>query len=256
MKSKMIEGKIPIMRVQVAFGSIIIAIVLFAAVGCGGGGSSSSDSSLQTGTFIDSPVQGLNYHSETQSGITDKDGHFMYQEDEMMTFSIGDVVLGQAMPHEVMTPMDFINSSGTPLDLTNPVVTNMGRFLQSLDADGNPENGIMISQDVRDEVNGRMIDFHQSIMDFGNDPDVVACFDVLNGLNIQHSGMMWGLVTLESAQQHMRDHMGAYIGGSSGNISTGSETGSNMGTGNNMGSGTGNTSTMESGAGSSMGSHM
>ncbi len=83
--------------------------------------------------------------------------------------------------------VDFIDESERLFDVTHPVVTNMGRFLQSLDADGNPENGITISEHMRSEVNGRMIDFHQSIMDFGSDPDTEALYNTLNGLNMPHN---------------------------------------------------------------------
>ncbi len=235
---------------QIITWAAVIALAGILTAGCGGSSGNSnaapSDNSttLLEGTFIDSPVQGLDYHSATHSGVTDEDGHFMYYEDEMMTFAIGDVLLGEAMAKEVMTPLDFLDSSETPFDVTHPFVTNMGRFMQSLDADGNPENGIMISQEVRDEVSGRMIDFDQSIADFETDPDVTACFDVLNGRNIPHNGMRWGLVTIENAQQHMNDHMGDYIGNS------GMGTGSGTGNGTDMGIGTG------MGTGSNMGGQM
>jgi hypothetical protein len=146
------------MTAQMVGLAMAITLIGFLTAGCSGSSGSSSDaagisSSLLEGTFIDSPVQGLDYHSATHSGVTDENGHFMYYEGEMMTFAIGDVLLGEAMAGEVMTPMDFLDASEMPQDVTNPLVTNMGRFMQSLDADGNPENGIMISQDVRCELN-------------------------------------------------------------------------------------------------------
>jgi hypothetical protein len=180
------------------------------------------------GSFIDSPVQGLDYYSATHSGVTDQDGHFMYQAGEMMTFAIGDVLLGEAMAAEVMTPMDFIDESERPFDVTHPVVTNMGRFLQSLDTDGNPENGIIISDDVKIQVTGRMIDFHQSIMDFESDPFMESFYDTLNGLKMPHNGLMWGLDAVEDAQQHMNDHMGEYLGRYMGDDTMGFGPGSNV----------------------------
>ena len=105
----------------------------------------------------------------------------------MITFMVGDVVLGQAMAGEVITLMDFLDESEMPFDVTHPMITNMGRFLQSLDTDGDPENGITISPEVRDEMIGRMIDFHQSVQNFENDPFVGACFDTFNGLNMPHN---------------------------------------------------------------------
>lgn len=198
----------------------MIGLIALFSVGCSGGGSASdsgvdgsvNSASVLEGIFIDSPVEGLDYVTETHSGITDADGRFICFEGEMIRFMIGDVMLGEAMAEEIMTPMDFIDESEIPADITHPMITNMGRFLQSLDLDGDPENGITIAPEVREEITGRMIDFHQSIEDFENDPDVEACFDVFNALNLPHNGLMWGLFPVEEARQHMIDHMGPYMG--------------------------------------------
>lgn len=196
-----------------------ITLIVLILTGCSDGGSGSdagvtsadSLSSAVEGTFIDSPVQGLNYMTPTGAGLTDGNGRFFCLQGEMIQFMIGDVMLGQTMAKDVVTPMDFIEESEWVMGFNHPTLVNMGRFLQSLDADGNPENGIMITADVREEVRGRMIDFHQSMMDFENDPDVMAMFATLNGLNIPHNGMMWELVDIEGAQEHMVDHMGEYM---------------------------------------------
>jgi hypothetical protein len=126
---------------------------------------------------------------------------------------LGDVELGQCLAKDIITPMDFLNESQQPYGLAHPMVTNMCRFLQSLDADGNPDNGITISPEVREEMVGRMINFHQSIEDFENDPGVISCFDVFNGLSMPHSNMAWCLTSSEDAQQHMRTYMGDYMPG-------------------------------------------
>ena len=43
--------------------------------------------------------------------------------------------------------------------------------------------------------------------------DVIACFDVFNGLNMPHNNMAWCLTSSEDAQQHMRTYMGDYMPG-------------------------------------------
>ncbi len=166
---------------------------------------------MHTGTFIDSPVAGLDYHSASAQGQTDEKGHFMYADGEMMQFSIGDVVLGEAMADDVVTLMDLIGEARQDQGVTDPMATNMGRFLQSLDADGDPENGITITPEVRDEVMGRMIDFEQSIAQFENDPFISACFDTLNALDLPHAGQAWELCPVDTAWAHMVDHMGQYM---------------------------------------------
>ena len=196
---------------------IIMAGLVLA--GCSGGGSG-GDAGVNTpdtiaaaveGTFVDSPVQGLSYITPSGSGLTDETGRFVCQSGEMVQFMIGDVLLGETTGKDVITPMDFIDESGRSMGFNNPVLVNMGRFLQSLDADGNPENGIVITQEVRDQVSGRKIDFHQSVNDFENDPDVMALFATMNGLNMLHNSMVWELVDVEGAQQHMIDHMSEFM---------------------------------------------
>ena len=218
-------GFVIIKKIQMMALAGLVALIF---VGCSGGSSGSdvnADSpvgaaALVEGVFVDSPVEGLGYMTETHTGITDEEGRFTCFEGEMITFMIGDVMLGQALADDVMTPMDFLDASEMPFDVTHPMITNMGRFLQSLDSDGDPENGITISEEVKGEITGRMIDFHQSIEDIENDPDVVGCFDVFNGLNMPHNGIMWDLFPTDEAREHMIEHMGDYMGGYMGSNSS------------------------------------
>ncbi|RJP93895.1 MAG: hypothetical protein C4518_05145 [Desulfobacteraceae bacterium] len=201
------------------FAATFIIMAGLTLAGCSGGGSSSGAdvstpdyiTSSVEGTFVDSPVQGLNYTTPSGVGLTDENGQFVCPAGEMIQFMIGDVMLGEVQAKDVVTPMDFVDPSDLSMGFNNPMLVNMGRFLQSLDADGNPENGITITQEVRDQVSGRMIDFHQSIHDFENDPDVMAMFATMNGLNMPHNGMDWELVDGEGAQQHMINYMGPYM---------------------------------------------
>lgn len=102
------------------------------------------------GVFYYSLVQGLGFSSGSQSGVTDADGQFTYEiVDETVqgvTFSVGAVTLGhieQAKP--LVTPSDFAPQA----DVTSPEVLNRVRFLMMLDEDGDPTNGIAISEQVQ-----------------------------------------------------------------------------------------------------------
>lgn len=116
-------------------------------LGCGGSGSSSSPppQPTQTGVFLDSPVAGLAYSTPGQQGVTNSRGEFIYRSGETVTFSLGNTVLGSATGAPEVTPLSLIQAadieaaiqSGTSNRLTNTLL-----LLQSLDADGNPENGI------------------------------------------------------------------------------------------------------------------
>ena len=107
--------------------------------------------SIKSGIFIDAPVHGLMYQSGRILGRTDASGTFYYEEEGEVTFSIEGVVIGEpALGKDIMTPLDLISDADA--FVTHPTVTNIGRFLQSLDEDGDPENGIALSENTRIEV--------------------------------------------------------------------------------------------------------
>lgn len=122
------------------------AVTAFLLVGCGGGGSTSSTASgIATATFIDSPVSGLEFESATQSGISDSNGNFVYKEGESVTFHIGNLYIGSAIPKNgKITPLDIVNTA----DISDPKVVRILQTLQTLDKDGNPSNGIAIDPAV------------------------------------------------------------------------------------------------------------
>jgi hypothetical protein len=130
--------------------AISVSIALLGACNDGGSGSSnddggSSDSKdVQYGTFIDSPVEGLKFETDTQSGMTDPEGTFSYLDGENVSFSLGGTVFPEVLGSGKITPMTLY----APDDANNTAVVNMLRLLQSLDSDGDPENGITISPEV------------------------------------------------------------------------------------------------------------
>lgn len=183
-----------------------LVALLFFMISCGGGGGGDSanvnpPTTVQEGTFIDSAVEGLEYETATQSGVTDAAGTFRFQTGETITFSMGNVIIGQATGKETITPMDLVPSA---VDVTNPTVTNICRLLQSLDEDGNVNNGIRITQAMRDEIDGKPIDFNLSIAEFETDVDVLALFNTLNALGVFTDEAVRALRTTEQAQNHLR----------------------------------------------------
>lgn len=104
------------------------------------GGSSSDDDDddnagliivIRDGFFVDAPVEGLHYTSGVLSGFTGAGGEFRYQSDSTVSFTIGDIVLGEATRGAaVITPFDLVPDS----DIDTPAVINIARLLLSLDA--------------------------------------------------------------------------------------------------------------------------
>ena len=98
-----------------------------------------------SGVFVDSIVSGLSYVSGDQTGETDAQGHFTYEVGEDVTFSVGAVTLGSAAGAEFVTPLDLIADGAS----TTLAVQNIVRFLMLMDSDGDPANGITISEALR-----------------------------------------------------------------------------------------------------------
>ena len=144
---------------------------------------------------------GLDYDTGSEFGLTGLSGGFNYHEGEIITFSIGDVILGTAAGKDMLTPIDLVPGAA---DETDSTVTNICRLLQSLDQDGNLQNGIQITAQIRGEVDGRTIDFNLSINQFENDPAIVGLFDTLNALNVFTADTPRQLISAAEAQNHLR----------------------------------------------------
>ena len=107
------------------------------------------------GIIIDSPIEGLSYKTESKAGITNAKGEFSYLFGEQITFSIGDINFPVILAASKISPLDMAKTQ----DINNQTVTNIIRFMQTLDSDSNPENGISISSAVSIAATGFSIDF-------------------------------------------------------------------------------------------------
>lgn len=105
--------------------------------GGGGGGGGSADETppvMYDGKFLDSPVEGLTYRSGSNPpGTTDASGTFVYSPGETLTFSLGGVEIGTLRDGATVI---------TPFDFGAVAAKNIARFLQTLDEDNDPSNGI------------------------------------------------------------------------------------------------------------------
>lgn len=111
---------------------------LFTFTGCGGGGSSSSEPTSITGQFLDSAVQGLSYIcSSGGSGTTNANGEFTCNAGDTVTFSVNGFEIGSAQAGTVITPKTLYPNDSAK-------ATDVAQLLQTLDSDGNPNNGITI----------------------------------------------------------------------------------------------------------------
>lgn len=177
---------------------LLTATVLAGCGGGGGGGASPAPPpapQARQGVFIDAAVQGLGFTSGAFSGRTDANGRFDYAPGERVTFTLGRSTLGSAAGADVVTPLALFGTS----DETDPRVVNIARLLQSLDADGNPDNGIVLDDAAQAAAAAvGPIDFSQSTAAFASDPLVL---DLVR----RARGATAALVTTERALGHLRD---------------------------------------------------
>jgi hypothetical protein len=115
----------------------VIGSLLLLLTACGGSGTPTA-----AGVFVDAPVEGLTYESDGITGTTDSAGNFIYKVGKNITFSINGVSLPPVQGASMLTPVDLVGASSPD----SPEAINIARFLQSIDADGNPDNGIRIDK--------------------------------------------------------------------------------------------------------------
>lgn len=121
----------------------VVAIVgISTLVGCSSSGTADTAAVVLEGTFVDSPVEGLNYKG-TLTGQTDAGGHYSFVAGDQVEFLIGTsislgTITGSVDP---VSPLDFFGGTKT---VNDQEVKNLLVLLQSLDTDGDPTNGIEI----------------------------------------------------------------------------------------------------------------
>lgn len=192
---------------------LAMPLAALALSACSSGSGETATAATVEGQFLDAEVEGLEVRNQGRSSRTGPNGDFLYAPGTTVEFRIGDVLLGSATGEETMTPVEL--SSGAVSE-TSPRVTNLARFLQSLDANSDPEDGIEISAQARQGLRGRSVDFDQSIADFESDPAVMGA--------LMDAGATGGLVDATTAQQHLRNSLfrrsaGSYAASYTGDLS-------------------------------------
>ncbi|MCX7981715.1 MAG: hypothetical protein N2572_02245 [Syntrophales bacterium] len=175
----------------------LTGILLF-LFGCGGG---TSGTGPLRGIFVDAPVEGLDY--TTTSGITgrtDANGGFFYDPGDTVNFKIGNLNLGSAKGAAQITPVDII-SGATANDQR---VVNMLVLLQTLDEDGNPNNGIKINTATRNVIsaNASNINFNQTPNSFQGDTKIATLLTTLNATAGAFTGGARTLRGVAAAVEH------------------------------------------------------
>jgi hypothetical protein len=137
---------------------LALAGAIAALAACGDDSSPAAAIGSATGTLSDSPVAGVAYTTSSGvTGITDGQGRFRYNPGDTVTFRIGSLTLGAVTAtgtDATITPLQIAKSTpGLTETQQQNLVTNLLVLLQSLDSDGNAENGISIPAAVGAALN-------------------------------------------------------------------------------------------------------
>lgn len=186
-------------------------------IGGGGGGTpklinnSAAAPTIASGVFVDSPVSGLKYVSGTETGFTSNQGTFLYEVGKPVTFYVGPIKIGTIPVGEMfVTPIDLVSGSG--VSASTPQVVNIATFLQSIDNDGNPSNGIRITQAETNLIaKGTTINFAQSESAFAADGVVQSAVSTITSNSA--SGAR-GLMAAGTVQKNLTSAIDAHFAGS------------------------------------------
>jgi len=144
----------------------------------------------QGGVFLDSPVINIGYRTETLEGVTNAQGTYPYIPGESVTFFIGNLVFPTVTAKGTVTPLDLVGTT----DINNPEVINMIRLLQTLDDNGNPDDGLTISDSAA--TIATQVDFSLSELSFENSTAVKDLID--------SAGNSSNLVATAAAKAHFQ----------------------------------------------------
>ncbi|MDX9744106.1 MAG: hypothetical protein RBT59_09835 [Arcobacteraceae bacterium] len=123
--------------------------------GCGGGGGTTPTDTTQSAYLIDSAVEGIDFTCGTLTGTTDSTGKFTYDSTKCPTgveFKLGSLSLGTINPSAINTDtyLTIQELAGTTRDnVTDGNVTKLAVLLQSLDDNNNSNDGILITQNIK-----------------------------------------------------------------------------------------------------------
>jgi len=118
---------------------------------------------LHTGIFS-GPIAGLKFQTPTLSGLTNEKGEFQYRQGERVAFLVGNTSIGSAVGAPRINLAEIVSRvDGNINKLLDAGLTNIARFLCSLDRDANLNGGIAIDPAVHDIIGNRRINFRHDI---------------------------------------------------------------------------------------------
>jgi len=156
-----------------------------------------SEPFINTGVFLDSPVINIGYRTETFEGVTSAQGEYEYLAGETVTFFIGDLELPEQTAKGVLTPLDLADTT----DVNDAEVVNIIRLLQTLDKDGNPDNGLTITDAAKSSA--VQVDFTLPTDQFAGS---AAVTDLITGAQLDDTDVT-ELISIADAIAHFESQL-------------------------------------------------
>jgi len=119
-------------KIVLSFG---VAVALY--TGCGGESSGKEDSNVGVGYYVDAAVAGVDYICGKEKGITDQNGMFTFEKGKDCTFALAGLQLREVKAENLHNEVKIVENR-----------PEVAAFLQSIDIDGDPSNGIDIKPEV------------------------------------------------------------------------------------------------------------
>ncbi len=172
---------------------------------------------LLTGYFA-GPIAGLRYKTPTCTGVTGEAGKFHYREGERIAFLLGENSVGYALGAARIN-LAQINSrvDGNVDKLRDPGLTNLARFLCTLDRDGDLDGGIVIDPLAHGVIGRRQIDVRADVSfavrvddrvkAFAQDPHVSEVVDELGRRGAFSARISRQLYPAAAARNEVRRHV-------------------------------------------------
>lgn len=168
----------------------------------------------QTGVFA-GPIAGLRYQTPTVSGLTNEKGEFQYARGERVAFLVGTTPIGSAIGAPCLTLADIVSRvDGNVAKLLDAGLTNIARFVCSLDRDGTLDGGVAIDPRVHDIIGQRRINFRHDIsfaglarnpvLEFEQDPLVASLLEELGAAGAFTDRTPRKLCTAATARNEVR----------------------------------------------------
>lgn len=135
--------------------------------------SSPTDTSLmeRVGKLEGFAIAGLRYETATQSGHTSEAAEYRYREGEAIRFFVGESVVAEVHAQERLTLLDFadanelrwdnrsIRAAARRRDLRLERLCKLAVLFASLDDDGDPSNGVLLTPELRGITEGRDFEY-------------------------------------------------------------------------------------------------